>query len=151
MNDYVIGAAAVLTAGPVAGIASATVHAQVDPVLAPTVRAALLDFESATPSELSQVIALASGWTQRRMASDFIAPLASRGECSLAEVMLALARAAGTADLHLFARWLPDEQLADALRRGGVTLIAHSVETIRQAALISGQSYRRWPSPLRAA
>jgi hypothetical protein len=151
MNDYVIGSAAVLTAGPAASIACATVHAQTDPVLAAQVRVALIDFESNSSGELSQVIAMATGWNGRRMAEEFIAPLVARRECTLADVVVALTSVAGESSLHLFARWLPDEGLARALAAAGVTLVVHPLDAIRQVALISGQSYRRWPSPLRAA
>ena len=61
MNDYLIGAGAVLTAGPQASIASATVHAQTEPALAASVHAALIDFESTTKAELTKVVVLASG------------------------------------------------------------------------------------------
>lgn len=80
-----------------------------------------------------------------------MAPLLARGECTLADVIAIVARAAQTAEVHLFARWLPEEILTAALRREGVTLVAHPIESIRQAALICGQDYIRWPSPLRAA
>ncbi len=151
MNDYVIGSAAVLTAGPSASIAPATVHAQTDPVLAASVRAGLIDFESGTGGELSQIVAFAAGWNGRQVADEFIAPLVRLRECTLADVVLALAQATETRELHIFARWLPDDRLAAAGAAHGVTLIAHPLEAIRRAALISGQSYRRWPSPLRAA
>lgn len=50
MNDYVIGSGAVLTAGPNASIAAATLHAQTDAAIAAGVRAALVDFESPQPT-----------------------------------------------------------------------------------------------------
>lgn len=151
MNDYVIGSAAVLSAGPTASIAGATVHAQTDSSLAPQVRVAMLDFESASAAELSQIIVLVSGWNGRRMAEEFIAPVVAMRECTLADVLAALSSATGEREVHIFARWLPDDGLTCALAASGITLVAHSLETIRQAALISGQTFRRWPSPLRAA
>lgn len=151
MNDYVIGSGAVLTAGPSASIASATLHAQTDSALAATVRAALVDFESSSCTELTKVIVLAAGWNAARVKADLVAPLLERGCCTLADVLGQLAHAAGTSEVHLFARWLPDEVLTAVLRREGVMLVAHPLESIRQAALICGQSYSRWPSPLRAA
>jgi hypothetical protein len=151
MNDYVIGAGAVLTAGPNATIAGATLHAQTDPLLAPTVRAALVDFESSSKAELTKVVVMASGWNARRVQNDLVAPLLERRECSLTDVLVALAQAAGTDEVHVFAQWLVDDLMSAAASRAGVTLVSHPLEVIRQAALISGQRVSRWPSPLRAA
>lgn len=151
MNDYVIGSGAVLTAGPNASIAQATLHAQTDAAIAACVRAALVDFESRSSTELSKVVMLATGWTAARVNAELVAPLLRRGECSLADVIALLAQAAQTAEVHLFARWLPDDVLTAALRREGVTLVVHPIESIRQAALICGQNFIRWPSSLRAA
>ncbi len=47
MDEYFIGAGALLTAGPQASIASATLHAQTDPGLSQQVVAAVVDFEAA--------------------------------------------------------------------------------------------------------
>jgi hypothetical protein len=151
MNDYVIGAGAVLTAGPNASIAGATLHAQTDAAIAATVRAAVVDFESRSSSDLTKVVMLATGWNAARVKAELVAPLLAGGECTLADILVLLASAAQTTEIHLFARWLPDEVLTAALRRAGVTLVVHPLESIRQAALISGQNYVRWPSPLRAA
>ena len=151
MNDYVIGSGAVLTAGPSASIAGATLHAQTDSALAASVRAALVDFESSSSNELTKVVVLATGWNAARVKSDLVAPLLERGCCTLAEVLAQLAHAAQTSEVHLFAHWLPDDVMTAALRRDGVTLVVHPLEAIRQAALICGQRYSRWPSPLRAA
>ncbi len=151
MNDYVIGCGAVLTAGPNAAIAGAALHARTDSALAPQVRAALVDFESPSPAGLSKILIVGSGWTSARVSSELIGPLLARESSTLSDVIELLARATGAADVHVFARWLPDDVLAATLRRVGITLIAHPLEAIRQAALISGQTYVRWPSPLRAA
>ncbi|MGA7570656.1 MAG: hypothetical protein WBG27_06820 [Candidatus Aquilonibacter sp.] len=151
MNDYVIGSGAVLTAGPSASIAGATLHAQTDGALAASVRAALVDFESSSCTELTKVVVLATGWNAARVRADLVEPLLSRGSCTLADVLAQLARAAQTSEVHVFARWLPHEVLTAALAREGVILVVHPLESIRQAALICGQNYSRWPSPLRAA
>lgn len=151
MNDYVIGAGAVLTAGPSASIAGATLHMQVDPLLAPTVRAALVDFESSGKGELTKVVVVAAGWNARRVQHDLVAPLLARGECTLSDLLVALGQAAGTRDVHVFARWLVDDLTGASATRAGVTLVSHPLESVRQAALISGQTFSRWPSPLRAA
>ena len=151
MNDYVIGAGALLTAGPQATIAAATLHAQTDPGLASSVKAALVDFESGASGELSRVLVLATGWNGRKFDGEVVRPLVARCENTLADILALLAAAAGTSEVHLFANWFPDDVLVAALRRADVTIVAHSLDAIRQAALISGQSYRRWNAPLRAA
>lgn len=151
MNDYVIGSGALLTAGPAGHIAGATLHAQTDPAIAAGVRAALVDFESGGLAELSKVLIVAAGWNRTRVSAEWIQPLLQRESCTLGDVLELLAATTGAREVHVFARWLPDEVLTAALRRCGVTLIAHPLEAIRQAALITGQSVSRWPSPLRAA
>jgi hypothetical protein len=151
MENYVIGAGAVLVAGPCATIAGAALHAQTEPAIAGSVQAALVDFEATRLAELSRVVILAAGWSKPRFEREVTVPLLARREVSLAEVLTVLALAAGCSTVHLFARWLPDEALARALQRAGVTTAAHPLEAIRQAALITGESYRRWQAPLRAA
>ncbi|HEV7178999.1 MAG TPA: hypothetical protein VGN11_03955 [Candidatus Baltobacteraceae bacterium] len=151
MNDYVIGSGALLTAGPNATISAATLHAQTDAALAPAVKAAMVDFESSSGVDLSQVLVLAAGWNAGRFKAEIVQPLLARREVSLADILALLAKAASTSEVHLFARWHPDDVLVAALRRSEVTLVVHPLETIRQAALISGQTFSRWKSPLRAA
>ncbi len=151
MNDYVIGAGAILTAGPIATIAAASLHAQTDPAVAAEVRAALVDFESPRIAELSKVVLVAVGWNARRVESEIVRPLLAKAACTLVEVLVRLARAAGSPEVHLFARWLPDDVMTAALEREGVILVVHPLEAIRQAALISGGTYSRWVDPLRAA
>ncbi len=151
MNDYVIGAGAVLTAGASATIAGATLHMQVDATLARTVQAALVDFESSGKAELTKVVVVACGWNPRRVQHDLVAPLLARGECTLTDVLIALAHAAGRSEVHVFAQWLIDDMMSASAAKSGVTLVSHPLESVRQAALISGQTFSRWPSPLRAA
>jgi hypothetical protein len=151
MNDYVIGSGAVLSAGPNGGIAAASLHAQTEPLIARRVRAAVVDFESSRLSDLSKVVVVVAGWNAARVRSDLVTPLVARGACTLAEVTETLARAAGSDEVHFFAHWLPDEMMVSALGRAGVTAVTYPLEAIRQAALICGQKYSRWPSPLRAA
>ena len=62
-----------------------------------------------------------------------------------------LAAATGESEVHLFARWLPGSALAADLRRRGIGLVAHPLEAIDQAALVTGQRFARWKSALRAA
>jgi hypothetical protein len=151
MNDYLIGAGALLTAGPESSIAGATLHAQTDALLAGQVRAALVDFEAADPDELSRIVIMATGWRRARFDAEVIQPLTSRRECSLADVIAALASAIGESEVHLFARWLPGADMARDLQRRGIGLVAHPLEAIAQAALVTGQRFARWKSALRAA
>jgi len=146
MNDYIIGAGALLTSGQSATISWATLHAQTDPALASSVRAALVDFESTSARELARLLLIAPGFDARRFESSVVVPLLARRECSLTDVLLQLARGADACEVHVFAAWLPDEATATALAREGVTLVAHPLQTIRAAALVCGQLRRRWPT-----
>jgi len=151
MNEYIIGAGAVLTAGPKAGIAGATLHAQTDATIARVVRAAVFDFESSSLADLSKLVVCATGWNAQTVRGELVPALVARGACSLADVVAIFALVAATDEIHVFARWLPDEVMAATLRRVGIALIAHPLEAIRQAALICGQSFTRLPAPVRAA
>jgi len=151
MNEYLIGAGALLTAGPAASIAGATLHAQTDPSLAGQVEAAVIDFEAGKCSELSQIVIIATGWCCARFEAEVVKPLLARGECTLADVMEQLERATGARELHLFARWLPDQALSEALHERGLRVVAHPLEVIGAAALVSGQRLSRWRSAFRAA
>lgn len=151
MDEYLIGAGAILTAGPAATVRSATLHAQTEPALARQIRAALVDFESTNADELSRVLLVATGWSASRFSDEVIAPLMEQRECGLADVLAALARATESPDVHLFARWLPAADVAQALGRLGITLICHPLEAIGRASLVTGQRVQKWRSPVRAA
>jgi hypothetical protein len=151
MNQYLIAAGAVLTAGRDSSIAGATLHAETDGHLAATVEAAMVDFESSSSEELSQVVILAPGWRSSRFERDVVRPLLARGECSLVDVLEQLARATGASEVHVFARWLPDDSLTAELASRGVGVVAHPLEAIGQAALISSQRISRWRAPNWAA
>jgi hypothetical protein len=151
MDEYLIGAGALLTAGREASIAGATLHAQTDPHLVEAVKAAVIDFESAHPDELSRIVIMISGWSRGRFREAVVNPLLAQRECSLGGVIGQLARAADTREVHLFARWSPEAQMADEITDAGVRLVIHPLESIERAALVSGQSLSRWRSPLRAA
>ena len=69
-------------------------------------RAALVDFEAADAQELSRIVIMATGWRRARFDAEVIGPLIARRECSLADVIAALASATGEPEVHLFARWL---------------------------------------------
>jgi hypothetical protein len=69
----------------------------------------------------------------------------------LADVISTLAAATGSREVHLFAHWLLDDATSSALEKSGIRVLAHPLEDIGQAALISGQRFERWRSPFRAA
>ncbi len=144
MDEYFIGAGALLTAGPSASIAAATLHAQPAAGLAGTVKAAVIDFEATRATELSRILVVAAGWSGGRFHTEVVRPLLSRRECEFAEVVAVLAKAAGTDEVHLFAHWRPDEAMSAQLGSCGVRISAHPLEAIGQAALISGQRIERW-------
>lgn len=151
MSEYLIGAGAVLTAGAAASITGATLHAQTDSPAAGEIRAAVIDFEAGSPRDLSRIVIVAAGWSPNRFESEVIQPLLARGECTLADVMERLALATDARELHLFARWLPEMNLAAVLQRKGISLVGHPIEAIEQAALVCGQRLNRWRAPFRAA
>ena len=150
MDEYLIGAGALLTAGPDATIQPATLHAQPGAALAREVTAAVVDFESSAPAELSRLLILAAEWAGSRFHDEVVGPLLQRRECGLSDVIGALATAVGTDEVHLFARWQPDQALSDELRKAGIHLVWHPLETIGQVALVCGQRVERW-RPGRAA
>ena len=151
MDEYLIGAGAILTAGPSATVRSATLHAQTEPALARQVRVALVDFESASSDELSRVLVVAAGWSVPRFHDEVVAPLMERRECTLADLFFALAQATSSKDVHVFARWMPPAAVAADLERQGITLICHPLEAIGHASLVAGQRVQKWRPPVRAA
>ncbi|MGR4063883.1 MAG: hypothetical protein ACLQPV_00370 [Vulcanimicrobiaceae bacterium] len=151
MDGYLIGAGAILTAGDAATISGATLHARTDPHLARQVSAAVIDFESPSPQDLTRLVVVAAGWDAARFRREFATPLLTRRECSLADVIVDLGRAVGVGDVHLFARWLPEFAVIEAASGAGVTVVSHPIESILQAALVSGQAVRRWGASLSAA
>jgi hypothetical protein len=151
MDEYLIGAGAILTAGPAATIRRATLHAQPLGVLARHVFAALIDFESAGPEELSRLLIMAAGWGGSRFHAEVVARLLALRECGLSDVITTLADAVQTKEVHLFARWSPDQTTLDSLGKSGIRILAHPIEALGQAALVSGQRVQRWPVPVRAA
>jgi hypothetical protein len=46
---------------------------------------------------------------------------------------------------------MPDAAMSAELAASGVGLVTHPLESIEQAALVSGQRFSRWQSPFRAA
>jgi hypothetical protein len=146
MDDYIIGSGAVLSSGPKASIRAAALHAQTDPALAASVGAVAVDFESARQAELSQLLLVAVGWDAKRFESDVVRLLLGLGTATTADVLIALARATGQSRVDLFAGWAPDELLTKTLSQRGIALMAHPLEAIASAALITSQRYLRWPS-----
>jgi hypothetical protein len=150
MDEYLIGAGALLTAGPNATITGATLHAQADPALARQIAGALIDFESANADELSRILIVAAGWSAARFQDEVVAALLSRRECALADIIVTLAQAVGTGEIHLFAHWQPSAAVLGLLEKSAVRLVCHPLDAIGQASLVSGQRVARW-RPVRAA
>ena len=151
MDEYFIGAGALLTAGPTASITGATLHAQPLRGLGARVEAAVIDFESTRVAELSRILVVAAGWTSARFRTEVARPLVEQRVCSLVEVIATLAQATGVEEVHLFAHWLPDEAMRAELAERGVRVLAHPLESIGRAALVCGQRLARWPAAVRAA
>ncbi|MGA8476060.1 MAG: hypothetical protein WB681_13495 [Candidatus Cybelea sp.] len=145
MDEYFIGAGALLTAGPAASIAGATLHARTEAGLAACVKAAVIDFEAVRLGEASHVLIVAAGWSGSRFRNEVVCRLLSQRECGLADVIAILAQAAGTEEVHVFAHWLLDEESVAELDRRGIGVISHPLEAIGQAALVCGQRVGRWP------
>jgi len=150
MDEYLIGAGAILTAGPDASIARATIHAQTDPLLAAGVKAAVIDFESVSPIELSRIVIMLAGSNASQFRDSVVQPLLRRRQCSLADIVSQLALAGETSEVHVFARWAPDRELTAGAQAAGVQLVTHPLDSIEQAALVSGQRWSRW-RPFQAA
>ena len=150
MDEYLIGAGALLTAGPSATIRGATLHAQPGFELAHQVAAAVVDLDSAGPAELSRLLVVAAGWSGPRFHREVVSELLAQRECGLNDVIELLAAAVETDEIHLFARWEPDAAMTAALQRKGVRVVPHPLEALGQASLVSGQRIERW-RPGRAA
>jgi hypothetical protein len=142
--DYIIGAGAILESGEHASIAPANLHARVDPALAARVAAAAIDFESTSASGMRKLLVLVPGFDPGRFQALVGKPLRERGDCSLADVFVVLARAAGVSEVHLFAHWLPGEETCAPLQAAGLTLVAHPLEVISEASIVAGQRVRYW-------
>ncbi|MFZ0031193.1 MAG: hypothetical protein WAK84_04900 [Candidatus Cybelea sp.] len=151
MDEYFIGAGALLTSGPSATIAGATLHAQPAPGLAGSLKAALVDFEAVQLGQLSRILIVAAGWSGARFQAEVVRRLVATRECGLGEVIATLAEATGTSEVHVFAHWVPDEATNAFLAERGVQVLSHPLAAIGQAALVSGQRLERWRSPVRAA
>ncbi|MBV9720080.1 MAG: hypothetical protein JOZ77_12230 [Candidatus Eremiobacteraeota bacterium] len=151
MEEYFIGAGALLTAGPAASIAAATLHAQTEPVLASQIAAAVVDFEATDVGEISRLLVVAAGWSAGRFQAEVTTRLLDQRECGLGDVIAVLAEATGSREVHIFAHWCPDLATTASLARAGVRLIAHPLEAIGRAALVSGNRLAHWRPPVQAA
>lgn len=142
--DYMIGAGAILESGEQGSITPATLHAHVDPLLAGRVQVAAVDFEGNDSRSLKRLLVLGHGWDAARFRTGVSDKLREQRDCSLADVLLALAHAGATSEVHLFAHWLPDEETCAQVRRAGVDIVAHPLESILAASVVTGQRYKRW-------
>jgi hypothetical protein len=145
MDEFFIGAGALLTAGEEASIRGATLHARPESGLSAQVGTAVIDFEAARLSELSRLLIVAAGWSGGRFRAEVVSRLLERSDCSLSDVISILAKATGASEVHLFAHWQPDESTLQELQNRGIRVAAHPLEAIGQAALVCGQRMERWP------
>lgn len=144
MSEYIIGAGAVLTAGDNAKITPAALHAEVGDGVSAIAHAVAIDFEGTSEARLQRLVVVAQGWNRSGFQREVTSPLATTRECTLADVLVALAQATGQTEIHLFAHWTPGEPTLEALQRRGIGLVLHPVEAIERAALIEEQCFRRW-------
>jgi hypothetical protein len=151
MDEFFIGAGALLRTGPPASITGATLHAQTDPALKGRVEAAVVDFEAGRLAEVSRLLIVAARWSGRRFHEAVVERLLDRRECTLGDVVVILSEATGTREVHLFARWVPDHETAALLKARGIGIVAHPLEAIGQAALVSGQRLERWAKGVQVA
>jgi hypothetical protein len=145
MDEFFIGAGALLTAGEEASIRGATLHARPENGLAGQVSVAVIDFEAARLGELSRLLVVAAGWSAGRFRTEVATQLLAQRDCSLSDVIAILAQATATDEVHLFAHWQPDEATVTELQGRGIRVTTHSLEAIGQAALVCGQRMERWP------
>jgi len=142
--DYIIGAGAILESGETGAITPANLHAHVDAALAQGVKALAIDFESSTLNTLSRLLIVAQGWNAAAFRNGITEPLRQKRTCTLGDVLCVLASAVGTAEVHVFAHWLPDDATCAQLKAAGITIFSHPLESIAAASVISGQRSRRW-------
>lgn len=142
--DYIIGAGAILETGESGTITPATLHANVDAALAQRVRVAAVDFEGTSVEAMRRLLVIAQGWNGAQFRTAVSDKLRSQRDCTLADVLVTLAREAQTDEVHLFAHWLADEATCETLAAHGISLIAHPLESISAASLVAGQRLRRW-------
>lgn len=142
--DYIIGAGAILETGETGSITAATLHAQVDPALAPCVQVAAVDFEGTSVERMQRLVIIGQGWNSARFRSAVSDRLREQRVCTLADVLRTLGEQTQCREVHVFAHWLADEATCRELSDNGVTLISHPLESIRAASLVAGQRCRRW-------
>ncbi len=151
MDEYIIGAGALLARGRQATITRTKVHAEVSARIAARARAIAIDFESTRASDVQRLLIVAAGWPASTFQVSVTGRLLHSGLCGIGDVLQALSDGTGQREVHLFAHWIPGDLLVGALRREGIELIAHPLDEIRRAALIADQAYTRWERPTQAA
>jgi hypothetical protein len=142
--DYIIGAGAILETGESGTITPATLHANVDAALAQRVRVAAIDFEGTSVQAMQRLLIVAQGWNGAQFRAAISDELRARRECTLADVLTALAVHAQADEVHIFAHWLPDEATCETLASQNIAVVCHPLESISAASLVAGQRLRRW-------
>ena len=136
MDEYLIATGALITAGERPCITPAALHAAVEAAVAAAARVAVVDFDGASARVPRRLLLLVRDWGARAFEASVIARLRSKGIGSCPDALAALAEGTKTGELHLFARWLPGEDLCERLAGLGVTIVAHPLEAIHRACLI---------------
>jgi len=149
MEEYFIGSGAILEAGERSKITGASLHAQLVSDCRPS--AVLVDFEGGSLLEVRRLLALVSGFSVGRFEATVSTRLLAAGACGFDDVVRILAEGSDVSEVHLYARWVPDESVLSGLAARGVTLQVHPLEEISRAALIAEHRFQIWGGGLKAA
>ncbi len=147
MDEYFIGAGALLTAGPEATLTAGDAPRTNRQPLGGSDRAAVIDFEAARSSELSRLLIVAAGWAAAQFRVGGCRCLTRQRECSLADVIAMLAERDRGCRGGFLRPLGPGRYHRRRLEERGIRLRAHPLEAIGQAALVSGQRLERWRAP----
>ncbi len=141
--DEFIGAGAILEAGEKATVTPAALHLAMEHGAEP-IAATALDLDGAASTGPRRLVFALAGWDVGRFEREVMAPLKARGSASLADVLAAVAQAAASEAVDLFAPWTPDDATVRELRQSGVTVRLHHPSAVARGALTAGQRHWRW-------
>lgn len=148
-QDYLIATGALLEAGVTSTITPASLHAQLSRPQSP--RAVLIDFEGPRLGEVRRLLALGVGTSASRFSEGVTAALLARGICGIPDIAQVLSQALCSPEVHLYARWVPDDEVRNQCRARGVALVAQPLDEIARAALICDRRFTIWEATPRAA
>lgn len=148
-QEYLIATGALLEAGVTSSITPASLHAQLSRPAAS--RAVLIDFEGAQMGDVRRLLVLGVGTSATRFSEGVTTALLHRGVCGITDIAEILSQALRTPEVHLYARWTPEDQIREECRARGFTLITLPLEEISRAALICDRRFAIWEAGPRAA